>query len=58
VGESKHVGRPLVEDVASMTDVEGMRAFGLEAYDSTAPGLTGGQREIMDRANKLLGFYT
>lgn len=58
IGESKHAGRPGVEDVqtASGGD-EGMRAFGLAAWDSDEAGLTSGQREVMDRANKILGFY-
>ena len=54
VGESQHVGRPVE---GSVRGVEARRAFGLEAWDSDAEGLTTGQREVMDRANKILGFY-
>lgn len=57
VGESQHVGRPGPEDVKKVDPVGGMRAFGLEPWDSGEPGLTQGQKEVMDRANKTLGFY-
>lgn len=56
-GESEHVGRPGVEDVRAVNEVEGMQAFGLREWDSSAADLTYGQREVMDRANKILGFY-
>lgn len=57
VGESEHVGRPGVEDVEKVNAGDGMQAFGLEPWDSDAEGLTSGQSEVMDRANKILGFY-
>ncbi|TKA33287.1 hypothetical protein B0A50_00840 [Salinomyces thailandicus] len=57
VGESQHVGRPGVQDVEKVDANEGMQAFGLKPWDSDAPGLQPGQREVMDRANKILGFY-
>ncbi|KAK4503727.1 hypothetical protein PRZ48_004642 [Zasmidium cellare] len=57
VGESEHINRPGVEDVRKVNPVEGMRAFGLLEWDSTEPNLTEGQKEVMDRANKVLGFY-
>lgn len=60
VGESKHIGRPGAEDVQKADGSgkgEGMQAYGLEAWDSDEAGLTPGQREVMDRANKILGFY-
>jgi hypothetical protein len=56
VGESQHVGRPGVEDVRKVDPVGGMRAFGLEPWDASADGLTQGQRSVMERANKILGF--
>lgn len=57
-GESEHVGRPGVADVERVDPAgDGMRAFGLRAWDSDAAGLQPGQREVMDRANKILGFY-
>ena len=56
-GESEHIGRPGVEDIKEVNPVEGMQAFGLREWDSAAPGLTSGQTEVIDRANKILGFY-
>jgi len=58
VGESQHVGRPGAQDVERLDAEEGMQAFGLKPWDSDAAGLTEGQREVMDRANKLLEFYS
>ncbi|KAL1590867.1 hypothetical protein WHR41_00312 [Cladosporium halotolerans] len=55
-GESEHVGRPGVEDVRKVDAEDGMRAFGLKAWDGSEPGLSQGQREVMERANKILGF--
>lgn len=55
-GEANHKGRVTVDLLAAMSSPEGMRAFGLEKWDSLAEGLTSGQREVMDRANKTLGF--
>jgi hypothetical protein len=56
VGESGHVGRMGVEDVARVDAEEGMRAFGLKRWESEAAGLSAGQREVMERANGILGF--
>jgi len=56
-GESKHAGLPKVEDVPTLMEREGIRGMGLEMWDSDEAGLTKGQREVMDRANKELGFY-
>ena len=56
-GESDHIGRPGPEDVKIVNPVEGMQAFGLMEWDSSAPDLEPGQRQVMDRANKILGFY-
>ncbi|TKA76823.1 hypothetical protein B0A55_04629 [Friedmanniomyces simplex] len=57
VGESQHVGRPGVEDVEKVNAGDGLQAFGLKAFDGEAHALTGGQKEVIDRANKILGFY-
>lgn len=57
VGESKHVGRIKAEDMHELVGVEGCRAMGLEPWDSDAAGLIPGQRVILDRANKILGYY-
>jgi hypothetical protein len=56
VGESEHVGRMGVEDVARVDAEEGMRAFGLKRWESGAAGLSAGQKEVMERANAILGF--
>lgn len=57
IGESEHIGRPGVEDVRKVNPVEGMRAFGLLRWDSSEPGLSRGQKEVMETANKTLGFH-
>ena len=57
VGESQHVGKPGVQDVEKVNAGDGMQAFGLKAWESDEVGLSSGQREVMDRANKILGFY-
>jgi hypothetical protein len=56
-GESKHVGRPTLQDLSTMMDSDGLRAMGMMEWDRTTPGLSKGQREVLDRANKELGFY-
>lgn len=57
VGESEHVGRVGVEDLLKLVGDEGARAMGLERWDSEEAGLAPGERVILDRANKVLGFY-
>ncbi|KAG9575142.1 DUF1479-domain-containing protein, partial [Aureobasidium melanogenum] len=59
VGETNHIGRPGVEDIeaASQGKDAGVVAFGLQEWDSSAAGLSDAQRELFDRANKILGFY-
>nr|POE79739.1 uncharacterized protein ybiu [Quercus suber] len=57
IGESEHVGRPGVKEVEQVAANEGLQAFGLRPWDSDAVGLSAGQREVMDRSNKILGFY-
>ena len=56
IGESEHVGRWGPAEVAIVSEAEGMRAFGLEAFNSEAI-LSPGQQKVMDRANRILGFY-
>ena len=58
VGESEHVGRVRVEDMEGLVGEEGCRAMGLGQWDSDAEGLSLGEREVLDRANKILGFMT
>ncbi|CAD0106446.1 unnamed protein product [Aureobasidium uvarum] len=59
VGETRHIGRSGLEKVeeASQGKDAGMVAFGLQEWDSSASGLSETQRELFDRANKVLGFY-
>ncbi|KAK3683032.1 hypothetical protein LTR37_020630 [Vermiconidia calcicola] len=57
IGESNHVGRPGIEEIKIVDPEDGMRAFGLLEWDSSESGLSAAQREVMDRANKILGFY-
>jgi len=56
VGESQHIGRATEEDVEKVDAGDGMRAFGLKAWDENEPGLTIGQRKVMEKANEILGF--
>jgi len=56
VGESKHVGRPTVQDLEAVSADDGLRAFGLKSWDSGEDGLAEGQRLLLERANKVLGF--
>lgn len=59
IGESKHVGRPVAQDLERLYGVDrddGLRAFGFKSWDSKEAGLTEGQRTVLDRANKILGF--
>ena len=55
-GESQHLGRPGVEDVASVDPNDGMRAFGFKAWNSAEAGLSRGQKGVMEEANRILGF--
>jgi len=57
IGESNHVGRIKVGELSQFVGQEGCRAMGLAEWDSGAANLTPGQKVILDRANKILGFY-
>ncbi|ORY15672.1 hypothetical protein BCR34DRAFT_477570 [Clohesyomyces aquaticus] len=57
IGESEHKGRIRVEDMDGLVGVEGCRAMGLAEWDSDAEGLHFGERQALDRANKILGYY-
>jgi hypothetical protein len=57
VGESEHVGRVRVRDMEGLVSEEAIRAMGFKEWDSEAEGLTLGEKEALDRANKVLGFY-
>ncbi|KAF2091222.1 DUF1479-domain-containing protein [Saccharata proteae CBS 121410] len=55
-GESRHVGRPGVEEMKKISDVEGLRALGLAKWDTNEKGLAPGQQEVLRKANEILGF--
>ncbi|KAF2751160.1 DUF1479-domain-containing protein [Sporormia fimetaria CBS 119925] len=55
-GESRHVGRVRVEDMRELVDVEGCRGMGLMEWDTREEGLGRGEREVLGRANEVLGF--
>lgn len=57
VGEAEHVGRVLPEDMPQLVGEEACRAMGLAEWDSGERNLTPGEKVILDRANKILGFY-
>ncbi|KAL1612171.1 hypothetical protein SLS60_000395 [Paraconiothyrium brasiliense] len=57
VGESEHVGRVRVEDMEGLVGVDGCRSMGLAEWDSGEYGLGTGERVMLDRANKVMGFY-
>ncbi|KAH7138359.1 hypothetical protein B0J11DRAFT_500583 [Dendryphion nanum] len=57
VGESEHRGRVKVEEFEGLVGEEGARAMGFGEWDGDAAGLTAGERVVVDRANKVLGFY-
>lgn len=56
-GESEHVGRVMPEDMPQLVGEEACQAMGLAEWDSGAPNLSPGEKVILDRANKILGFY-
>lgn len=55
VGESLHAGRSTATDVAAVANAEGMRAMGLARWN-VDDAETEGEREVMHRANSILGF--
>ena len=42
--------------MAKVDAEDGMRAFGLKAWDSKEAGLSQGQKGVMEEANRILGF--
>ena len=57
IGEGGHVGRIKVEDMEKLVSDEALGAMGLKEWDSKGEGLSAGEKEALDRANKVLGFY-
>ncbi|KAF9731078.1 hypothetical protein PMIN06_011353 [Paraphaeosphaeria minitans] len=56
-GESKHVGRVGIDELESLVKEEGRRAMGLEMWDSSLEDLGMGERVVLNRANKVGGWY-
>lgn len=56
IGESKNLGRATWEDLQSYTNEQGMRAFGFSKWNTKEENLNLGQRRVLDRANRILGF--
>ncbi|KAI9740202.1 MAG: hypothetical protein M1834_004780 [Cirrosporium novae-zelandiae] len=55
-GESEHIGKKTAGDIPELAGEKGMRAFGLLKWDSRDEGLTNGQKQMLERANEILGF--
>jgi len=55
-GESEHIGRPGRELVEEVSGPEGLRGFGLQRWEEGGEKLAEGQREMLHRANEILGF--
>jgi Protein of unknown function (DUF1479) len=55
-GEMYHAGRPTAADLPALMDADGIRAMGLMEWDTAEPGLTKGEKEVLERANMELGF--
>ena len=56
VGESHHLGRLTPDFVMQNIDVEARRAMGLTRYDAGQQGLPERERQMLQRANEILGF--
>lgn len=54
-GESEHVDRPDEEFLRSVTNTDGLASVGLEPLDETREG-SGGEKEVVRRVNRILGF--
>lgn len=56
MGESQHLGRLTPDFVTQDIDVEAQRAMGLMRYDADQKGLLERERQMLERANEILGF--
>lgn len=56
-GESEHVGRVAPEELEALVGEEACRAMGLREWDSEEGNLGPGEKVVLDRGNKILGFY-
>ncbi|MCJ1350753.1 MAG: hypothetical protein MMC33_000734 [Icmadophila ericetorum] len=55
-GESQHIGRGSLEHVARIGSDEGQQAMGLKKWDTEGSSTTAGEREVLRKANEVLGF--
>ncbi|KAL8832771.1 MAG: hypothetical protein Q9191_000041 [Dirinaria sp. TL-2023a] len=57
VGETQHVGRLTPDFVMQNITPEAQRAMGLAKYETgDRPGISSGERKMLERANEILGF--
>lgn len=50
------MGRLTPDFVMQTIDVEAQRAMGLTRYDAHVPGISRGERKMLEKANQILGF--
>ncbi|GMF79067.1 unnamed protein product [Aspergillus oryzae] len=55
-GESEHLGRATEAGLRKSTSQLGLRSLGLTKWDLNDQSLTQGQRLVLDKSNKILGF--
>ncbi len=56
IGESEHIGRPTAEFVAENTKEGGLESMGLAKLKNAAWEDSAGAKEVIRRANRILGF--
>lgn len=54
-GESEHVDRPTESFLRQIADADGLASVGLEPLPEPVNG-SKGEKEVVQRANKILGF--
>lgn len=55
-GESNHIGWPTKDDVVRNISVEAQQAMGLARFDSEEKSVSRKERNMLDAANRILGF--
>ena len=56
VGESEHLGRLTPDFIMRNINIDAQRAMGLAKYDQDRRDLPKEDRQMLQRANKILGF--
>lgn len=56
IGESLHVGRLTPDFVMQNIEGESQQAMGLTKFDAERRDLPAGERQMLQRANEILGF--